>query len=1015
MKPKSIRSALPVCFRFAAAALTAAAASASEITRPDPVPVHWPETLQATDGSYQRCLVFRTVPGVVYTVEASNNLLSWAPVTGIYGLGHDVAMPMFQTTAPPPPPSGPPPPPPVSLASIKLVSLRMVPADDPEGGTVVSWPSLTGSGSVVCRIPETLTAAWNGVPLYAEQFGAWYFFVSHPPYPLVPPEENPELTGDDAAMLASLRENLPTMNTQVATSVERARNTPPPAPPDPNSRRFWRIKADWSKDTDRDGSPDWLEHLKAGTPPYPPYQPGVWILRPDPDMSDTDRDGTPDGYQFDSDGDGTADPWDADPGDMDLGASDPLWRYAVFPVTASASLHGAPLMINSRGTVLFRAGYWANGALNPLELENEGEVGSCGALAIDDADRILGHGIALRQPTGGSGGQGGGSTTSPLVLSWWTTPDGLPVPVEADGTFALPIIRVMEQVDSPSATFPHDSLLSATEGLFMANRKPASGSATAREIWQSSGSGFVRYPDTEGNFTVSGYDPLFIDDGMRVVGPCSGGSRMVIPLATPAHDFAFEVLRTPVLATLDEVRVHALGLNARPQVHETVGGASGWRDVPPFAGTTDMSYRGVRQTSLGGPGGTGGLAQDIRTFPLARWAPGLPADEENENINLSDNGWSLTRLSGGGCQASMPVLLEDEQEASGVDSFSLSGRSWNPPAFGFQEKSWVMAPVGGPANSFRLRSNAGPDTPLTVDAAGLQFHHGSSSLESLSPICSTSLQAAWPSSLYSGEEKDLIITYGTTASASQPLAAKAMHRRTVKVALYRVTKQTPGQPDNPPDLVPEAEFAAFAAALETELDGIFAPQVNAVFEVAPAGSMAVNWDLPDGNTPPNGTLKTLNEGDPHDLEPDPNPTAEQRVMLDAASPADGAHIRVFIMGTATGLDEAYGVTMRINPEKDPAKAGTDNACWIVGDPLVGGYGPFTPERARKTAAHEIGHVLIGLGHPDDGSGPAPLPGTNHSKRLMASGAFRNRGNFLVKAEWDKAEKWLYQNIKIDEE
>ncbi len=71
----------------------------------------------------------------------------------------------------------------------------------------------------------------------------------------------------------------------------------------------------------------------------------------------------------------------------------------------------------------------------------------------------------------------------------------------------------------------------------------------------------------------------------------------------------------------------------------------------------------------------------------------------------------------------------------------------------------------------------------------------------------------------------------------------------------------------------------------------------------------------------------------------------------------------------------------------------------------------------STIAHEIGHVLVGEGHPNEplNPGPAQLPSTDHSKRLMASGAFRNRGHLLVKAEWDKAEKWLYQTIKIDED
>lgn len=60
----------------------------------------------------------------------------------------------------------------------------------------------------------------------------------------------------------------------------------------------------------------------------------------------------------------------------------------------------------------------------------------------------------------------------------------------------------------------------------------------------------------------------------------------------------------------------------------------------------------------------------------------------------------------------------------------------------------------------------------------------------------------------------------------------------------------------------------------------------------------------------------------------------------------------------------------------------------------------------RTCAHEIGHVLIGNGHPDQEGGPARLPGTGFKKRLMVSGAAGSgvkaskRDKLLVKQEWD---------------
>ena len=62
----------------------------------------------------------------------------------------------------------------------------------------------------------------------------------------------------------------------------------------------------------------------------------------------------------------------------------------------------------------------------------------------------------------------------------------------------------------------------------------------------------------------------------------------------------------------------------------------------------------------------------------------------------------------------------------------------------------------------------------------------------------------------------------------------------------------------------------------------------------------------------------------------------------------------------------------------------------------------------ETIAHEIGHVLVGNGHPNDGTNQFTLPGTAHHKRLMRSGELNrpDPGHLLVKHEWDAAERWL---------
>jgi len=78
------------------------------------------------------------------------------------------------------------------------------------------------------------------------------------------------------------------------------------------------------------------------------------------------------------------------------------------------------------------------------------------------------------------------------------------------------------------------------------------------------------------------------------------------------------------------------------------------------------------------------------------------------------------------------------------------------------------------------------------------------------------------------------------------------------------------------------------------------------------------------------------------------------------------------------------------------------------------------ESMKDTIAHEIGHVIIGPGHPDDvetkpdkpiiwdDAGVAPLLGVDPTNRLMCGGLKRRDegATLIVKKEWDVAEAWL---------
>lgn len=108
-------------------------------------------------------------------------------------------------------------------------------------------------------------------------------------------------------------------------------------------------------------------------------------------------------------------------------------------------------------------------------------------------------------------------------------------------------------------------------------------------------------------------------------------------------------------------------------------------------------------------------------------------------------------------------------------------------------------------------------------------------------------------------------------------------------------------------------------------------------------------------------------------------------------------------GGGTGVD-AYGY----------APPGVQNVCLVAlnafaknaADQYIGTKRP--DENIIYTISHEIGHIMVGLGHPDDGDGVAPLDNTlDRKKRLMCSGKRSNNNSILlVKREWDRADSWL---------
>ena len=330
--------------------------------------------------------------------------------------------------------------------------------------------------------------------------------------------------------------------------------------------------------------------------------------------------------------------------------------------------------------------------------------------------------------------------------------------------------------------------------------------------------------------------------------------------------------------------------------------------------------------------------------------------------------------------------------ATAVDEFSIGAISPGP-AVG--DKLWVMAPASVGQSRFRLKAPLNAETPLKLSGEDLRFDGATS--ETLIEPSTDVLIESWTSPPQSHDTL-LNLRFGNTSSASNPVGVKIMKDRIVRVKPFLVTLDNAAGPDNPPDVHPAQ------ADLDYYLNAVFRTQLNATIIVEPFTSITAAWDT-NGN-------KSL------DASGIDATGSELDAILNAASSHVGPniHIKVFIIGSEKKIQfgEAWGLAVR-----------SAKSCLVIGEAMaqegVAGSGRIVYD-VMQTIAHEIGHVLVGYGHPDLGGGAAPLHGTDHRERLMHSGEglggamvggvyMRNRREHrLVKAEWDAADEWLKVNV-----
>lgn len=238
----------------------------------------------------------------------------------------------------------------------------------------------------------------------------------------------------------------------------------------------------------------------------------------------------------------------------------------------------------------------------------------------------------------------------------------------------------------------------------------------------------------------------------------------------------------------------------------------------------------------------------------------------------------------------------------------------------------------------------------------------------------------------------------TETLVSLPIGIKTMKNRTVKVAVHTVASVVPGKADNAPNLLPTE------AQIKAKLNEISGLQINAYFDVTMLPEEAVAFDVASATTyvpyhtfkagahvpvPGNGTLDYVSWSSP-------------KACLVTANRAGNYNLHVYLLGGATPIiiyraafeDPAE---LEVNEQALGLTNGSigENCCIVDADRDamiydLDGYstGYSLPAIDRKvdavveTIAHEIGHIIVGDGHPDDGGGDAPLLGTDSLRETM---------------------------------
>ena len=764
-------------------------------------------------------------------------------------------------------------------------------------------------------------------------------------------------------MIAELEAAWPTFKTSVTDSAAATRNTPSP-PPDIDAKGFWRIKADWSLDSDGDGIPDYLEfRLRVAGK-------DANGLTGDAFNADSDSDGVPDGDQLDSDGDGTPDTLDADKDDDLIAYSliaEP--RYAMFETLSGA------FRINDRGYLLYNDRTWKNGNVSLLDTQS---LEGFRVLDMNDLDQIIGWGDRTLPDYG-----------LDVFVTYWADPTAGWTRVTANtqnGVIdSFPYPDYPQEGESILTNYGRFKATSVTKVNDVIELDPA--------IWilpSSPGQGFSYEP-------THNWLRNMADGGLRW-----GHEYVVAKDIPPALERHIEAPGSPPPLDFDPSRLLPLYHPGDSEALLATDNTSNypakifkdgvWREAGKYSNAIDMATDG---TAIGSNPANEITPPEVmlngRWKTLERIAPSLPLDWKIAAYltDINPSGWILANRYDHSA-ALLPLRLEgiagpdmpgslSTTRATGVDGTSVGASTPDPAA---ADRLWIMAPSIAGETAVNVRAPAHSTAPIRISAGGITFN-GQAEFTLSGGVTPVTIKATGNGS---GAEILADISIGDNHSITRPIGFKVMKARSIRIAVYLIYKDNGTSLDGP-DLIPTQEF------IEDYLRKTYLRQINVDFSVVRVdNAVVVDWD-----TNGNGSLDTSAAKAP--------PSPEMQAVMDAVynkrhplnpadiamGPTDEPDLSVFLLGGHKLINgKAVGVG-------HPLSA----TVWLVGDPVGG----VTATNIPNTAAHEIGHIFFGEGHPNQGSGPAPLPGTDQRDRLMYSAEIMGaRPNVkTVKGEWDAAD------------